>query len=207
VTARADHRALHRLAPIQAEAGRLLRHRRLPGFLPAGNLGIRGLKSLAYGKRGYAQALLVVLIAGLSVGSTVGYFDAVTKQPWREVAGYVDGHGRAGDFVLLYGGSLPFDYYSERKDVDREAFRVATNAGMRKSISAMIAGRERVWLVGFWETGRARKALPAQLRRLYGEATHKKVYAVTDTYNNEVATVPYQGDGIYLLLFEGLGTR
>jgi hypothetical protein len=72
---------------------------------------------------------------------------------------------------------------------------------MRKTVSSTVAGRERVWLVVFWETGRARKVLPKELTRLYGEATHKEVYAVTDTYNSEVATVPYQGDGIDLFLF------
>jgi uncharacterized membrane protein len=169
--------------------------------------GVAGFKGPAYRERGYAQVLLVALVAALSFVNITGYFDAISKQPWREVAGYVDEHGRAGDLVLLYGGSLPFDYYSEREDVDREAFRVATNAGMRKSISTMIAGRDRVWLVVFWDTGRAGKVLPEELTRLFGEATHKEVYAVTDTYNNEVATVPYQGDGIHLLLFEGPGTR
>jgi 4-amino-4-deoxy-L-arabinose transferase-like glycosyltransferase len=178
-----------------------------PAFYLLVTQGVEGFKSLAHKERRYAQALLIVLVAALSVIGTIGYFGAVTKQPWREVAGYVDEHGRAGDLVLLYGGSLPFDYYSEREDVDREAFRVATNAGMRKSISTMIAGRDRVWLVVFWDTGRAGKVLPEELTRLFGEATHKEVYAVTDTYNNEVATVPYQGDGIHLLLFEGPGTR
>ena len=138
---------------------------------------------------------------------SVGYFDAVTKQPWREVAGYVDSHGQVGDLVLLYGDSLYYDYYSQGPDIASVAFRVSNNASMRKSVSSMVAGRSRVWLVVFWETGRARKVLPTELTRLYGEATHKEVYAVTDTYNNEGATVPYQGDGIHLLPFEGPGTR
>ncbi len=165
--------------------------------------GFAGLKDLAYRERRYAQALLVVLVATLSVVSITGYFGAVTKQPWREVAGYVDAHGRAGDLVLLHGGALPFDYYAERAGVDREAFSVSKNAGMRKTISITVSGRDRVWLVVFWETGRARDVLPEQLRRLYGEPTFKEIYAVNDTYNSEVATFSYQGDGIGLLLFEG----
>jgi hypothetical protein len=59
----------------------------------------------------------------------------------------------------------------------------------------------------FWETGKARRVLPEEFTRLYGEATHEEVYAVTDTYNNEVATFPYQGDGTDLLLFKGPGTN
>jgi hypothetical protein len=74
---------------------------------------------------------------------------------------------------------------------------------MRKSVSTTVAGRDRVWLVVFWETGQARRVLLEELTRLYGQATYKEVYAVTDTYNNEVATVSYQGDGIDLFLFEG----
>jgi 4-amino-4-deoxy-L-arabinose transferase-like glycosyltransferase len=167
--------------------------------------GVAGLRGLAYRQRRYVQALLVVLVAALSLVSITGYFGAVTKQPWREVAGYVGEHGRAGDLVLLYGGSLPFDHYSEKRDVDTEPFLVNTNAGMRKSVSTTVAGHDRVWLVIFWETGRARRVLPEELRRLYGGATYSEVYAVTDPYNNEVATVPYQGDGIDLLLFEGPG--
>jgi mannosyltransferase len=165
--------------------------------------GVEGLNGFAFRDRRYVQALVVVLVAALSLVSITGYFGGVTKQPWREVAGYVDENGRARDLVLLYGGSLPFDHYSQRPDLDGEAFSVDANAGMRKTVSSAVAGRDGVWLVVFWETGPARRVLPEELTRLYGEATYREVYAVTDTYNNEVATVPYQGDGIDLLLFEG----
>src|SRR5215211_3078301 len=174
-----------------------------PAFYLLVTQGFAGLKGLAYRERSYAQTLLVVLVAALSVVSITGYFGAIAKQPWREVAGYVDEHGRAGDLVLLYGGSLPFDYYSGRADVDTEAFSVSKNEGMKQTVSTTVAGRDRVWLVIFWETGQARRVVPEELTRLYGAAAYKRVYAVTDTYNNEVATVPYQGDGIDLLLFEG----
>jgi len=174
-----------------------------PAFYLLVTQGMTGFKSFAFEKRRYAQALLVVLVAALSVSSIVGYFGAVTKQPWRELAGYVDTHGRAGDLVLLYGGALAFDHYSENTDVDTEAFVVNKNAGMRKKVSTMVAGRDRVWLVVFWEAGRARKMLPHELRGLYGPASHSEVYAVNDTYNSEVATFPYQGDGIDLMLFAG----
>ena len=46
-----------------------------------------------------------------------------------------------------------------------------------------------------------------QLTKLYGGATYDEAYAVTGTYNNEVATVSYQGDGIDLMLFEGPETK
>jgi len=174
-----------------------------PAFYLLVAQGVAGFKSLALGERRYAQALPVVLVTALSVVGVVGYFDAVTKQPWREVAGYVDGHGRPGDLVLLYGGSLPFDHYSERADLTSKAFRESKNGGIRKTVSTTVAGHERVWLVVFWETGRARKVLPEELTRLYGGATHTEVYAVSDPYNGEVATFPYQGDGIDLMLFEG----
>jgi uncharacterized membrane protein len=169
--------------------------------------GIAGFRGRAFREWRYAQALLIVLVAALSVVSITGYFGAVTKQPWRELAGYVDTHGRAGDLVLLYGGALPFDHYSENSDVDIEAFVASNNAGMRKKVSTMVAGRDRVWLVIFWETGRARKVLPHELRRHYGAATFSEVYAVTDTYNSDVATFPYQGDGIEFMLFEGPETK
>ncbi len=178
-----------------------------PTFFLLVTQGVAGLKDLANRERNYAQALLVVLVTTLSAVSIAGYFDAVTKQPWRDIAGHVDEHGRPGDLVLLYGGFLPFDHYSERADLNTEAFGATTNAGMRKTVSATFAGRDRVWLVMFWETGRARRVLPEQLTRLYGEATHNEVNAVSDTYNNEVATFPYQGDGIDLLLFKGPETK
>lgn len=165
--------------------------------------GVAGLKDLANRERNYAQALLVVLVTTLSAVSIAGYLDAMTKQPWRNIAGHVDEHRRPGDLVLLYGSTLPFDHYSERADLNTEAFGVTTNARMRKTVSATVAGRDRVWLVVFWETGLARRVLPEQLTRPYGETTHNEVYAVTDAYNNEVATFPYHGDGIDLLHFEG----
>jgi mannosyltransferase len=175
-----------------------------PAFYLLVTQGIAGFKGFVYAERRYVQALLVVLAATLSVVSITGYFGAVTKQPWREVAGYLDTYGRAGDLALLYGGALPFDHYSENTDVDIEAFVASkNNAGMRKKVSTMVAGRDRVWLAVFWETGRARDVLPEQLRRLYGEPTFKEIYAINDTYNSEVATFPYQGDGIELLFFEG----
>ena len=178
-----------------------------PAFYLLVAQGVAGFKSLAHRNRRYAQTLLVVLVATLSVVSIVGYFGAVTKQPWRELAGYVDAHGRAGDLVLLYGGALPFDHYSANADVDTEDFFASKNAGMRKKVSTTVAGRNRVWLVVFWETGRARKVLPRGLTSLYGVASHSENYAVTDTYNSEVATFPYQGDGIDLMLFEGPETK
>jgi mannosyltransferase len=178
-----------------------------PAFYLLVTQGITGLRSIAYGEGRYARALLIVLVAALSVVSVIGYFGAVTKQPWRELAGYVDSHGRTGDLVLLYGGALPFDHYSENPNLDTEAFVGYKNAVMRKKVSSMVAGHDRVWLVIFWETGRGRKVLPHGLKGLYGPATSSEVYAVTDTYNSEVATFPYQGDGIDLMLFEGPKTN
>jgi mannosyltransferase len=174
-----------------------------PAFYLIATQGLRGFEGPAYGERKYAQALLIALVAALSVVGVTGYFDAVTKQPWRDVAGHIDEHGRTGDLVLLYGGSLPYDFYSERADIDEEAFPSGKNKDIGKSVASTVAGRDRVWLVVFWETGKARRVLPRELRRLYDEANYQKVYAVTDTYNNEVATVPYQGNGIDLFLFQG----
>ena len=49
----------------------------------------------------------------------------------------------------LYGGSLPFDHYFETTHVNAVAFLASKNAGMRKTVPAMVAGRDRVWLVIF----------------------------------------------------------
>ena len=178
-----------------------------PAFYLLVTQGFEGFKGIAFAeKRWYVQALFVVMVAALSAVSVLGYFSAVTKQPWREVAGYVDQHPRPGDLVLLYGGLLPFSYYSERADIDKEAFHAVENQNLKRSVSAAVGGSDRVWLVVFWETGRARKVLPKELTKLYGGTTYHRVYAVTDPYNSEVATVPYQGNGIDLLLFERPGT-
>jgi mannosyltransferase len=178
-----------------------------PAFYLLVGQGVTGFRSIAYGEKRYAQALLVVLVAALSMVSIVDYFGAVTKQPWRELAGYVDTHGRAGDLVLLYGGALPFDHYSGNPNVDSKTFVAGNKAGVEKKVSTMVSGRERVWLVVFWETGGAKKVAPHALRKLYGPATSSEVYAVDDTYNSEVATFPYQGDGIDLMLFERPETK
>jgi mannosyltransferase len=178
-----------------------------PAFYLLATQGFDIFKGRYFKERGYVQAFLVALIAALSLASILGYFSAVTKQPWRDVAGYVDVHARTGDLVLLYGGLLPFDYYSERADIDKEAFRVKKNAGIKKSITTAVEGRDKVWLVVFWETGREKGLLPKRLTKLYGNATYRENYAVNDLYNNEVATVPYQGNGINLFLFERSGTR
>ena len=39
-----------------------------------------------------------------------------------------------------------------------------------------------------------------ELAERYGQATHTKAYDVTYTYNSDVVTCPYQGDGIDLIL-------
>jgi len=72
-----------------------------------------------------------------------------------------------------------------------------------EGVSAIVGGRDRAWLVIFWETGRERKMLPEGLTMLYSEASYCEVYTVTDTYNSEVPMFPYQGDGLDLLLLEG----
>ena len=179
-----------------------------PAFYLLITQGFAGLKRLAPRERRYAQALLVGVVTALSLASITGYYSAVTKQPWKDVAAYVDENARAGDVVIFYwaGGLLPFDYYSERPNIEREPFVVSDNASIWKTTSTAVRGHDRVWLVMVWESGQAKKALPRRLTRLYGKATYNEVYAVTDTYNSEVATVPYQGDGIDVLLFEGVRT-
>jgi len=180
-----------------------------PAFYLLVTQGFAGLKGFAYRERSYAPVLVLGVVTALFVLSITGYYSDITKQPWRGVAGYVDEHARAGDVVVFYwaGGLLPFDYYSERPHIEREPFVVGNNAGIWKTTTNAVSGHDRVWLVMVWESGRAKKVLPRRLTRLYGEATYNEVYAVTDTYNSEVATVPYQGDGVDLLLFEGLRTN
>ena len=179
-----------------------------PAFYLLVTQGFAGLRGLAHRERKFVQALLLGVVTALSVVSIMGYYSAVTKQPWRDVAGYVDEHAQAGDVVIFYwaGGLQPFDYYSERPNIEREPFVVGSNASIWKTTSTVARGHDRVWLVMVWESGRAKKALPRRLTKLYGKATYNKVYAVTDTYNSEVATIPYQGDGIDVLLFDGVRT-
>lgn len=67
--------------------------------------------------------------ATVCIVSSAGYLAAVTKQPWREAAGYVDAHGRVGHLVCLYADSLSFTIIlRERTYVRTHSSRARTRA-------------------------------------------------------------------------------
>ena len=184
--------------------------------------GLRGVRKIKGSKGGYAQVLLAVLIAILSVAGTLVYFTTITNERWRELASYVDRHSRPMDLVLIYWpeGLLTFDYYSDKNGIVSEGFdaesgtavteknikAVAARGGTSvtpanaSGVSSLVEGHERVWLVIFWDCCDKRRLLKRQMRVAYGPPIDRKAYYVNDP-DLYVAMHPYQSD-LQLFLFQ-----
>lgn len=84
-------------------------------------------------------ALAAVLVAALSAPGLYEHFDRVDKDQWRQATYYVEEHAEPGDLVL-YDLGLLFNHYSDREDLDKKGIP-------REEPEAILAGRDRVWLM------------------------------------------------------------
>jgi hypothetical protein len=167
--------------------------------------GIEALRGIKYSRA--LTASFTIAVAVVSLAATFGYFAATTHTPWREIAGYVEGHARPGDLVLFNEGSgrLMFGYYPKREDVTEEVFAVESPSPpvawkeMREGLRPAVEGHRRVWLVlSNWGPTRHAKKILMNLR---GGVAYSEGYPVKDAYNKKLATARYQAD-VRLFLFE-----
>jgi hypothetical protein len=143
-----------------------------------------------------------------SLAAALHYYSATTKEPWRQVAGYVDGHAKSGDLIVFYRGSgkVMFDYYFEREDVTQEVASVEsspiTQREMREALAPAVEGHRRVWLVRHWSDNPHINKL---LRKILVDSKGRMAYH--DVYNRKIDD-PYENwstwyfqDHIVLFLF------
>lgn len=157
-----------------------------PAFYLLVARGVEGLRSIKYPRvLPFARILLAVAVAAVSIAATHDYYAAATKEPWRQVAGYVEEHAKPGDLILFYrgSGSLMFSYYFEREDVSQEVFSVesstppVTRKEMRAQLTPAVEGHRRVWLVRHWAgTPHINKLLRKILVNKRGGVAYHNVY-------------------------------
>lgn len=108
--------------------------------------------------------LVVFQFAGLA-----RYYTGVTKEPWRDVAAYVDANACQGEGVLFYAsyGKEGFDYYTTRSDLDLLELRKAGADISGESLSLLQGYLPRarpLWLVLF-QSNRGEAAIRQSLAR------------------------------------------
>ena len=182
-----------------------------PAFYLLVARGVEGLRSINDPRvLRYASILLAVAVAAVSSAATLDYYAADTKEPWREVAGYVEGHARPGDLVLFNEGSgkLMFGYYLKREGVSEEVLSVEnpspplTRKEMREGLRPAVEGHRRVWLVRHWSgDSHFNKLLTRTLAKSRGGVAYHKVYNrnIDDPY--KIWSNWYFQDHIVLYLF------
>jgi uncharacterized membrane protein len=173
--------------------------------------GIEALRGIKHSRA--LAAAFAIAVAVVSSVATFGYFAATSNTPWREIAGYVEGHARPGDLVLFNEGSgrLMFGYYPKREGVSEEVLSVenpsppVTRKEMRKGLRPAVEGHRRVWLVrsNWGSTPHSRKVLKKVLVELRGSVLYSEGYPVDDVYNRKLATFPYQANVRLFLFAEG----
>lgn len=174
--------------------------------------GIEALRGIKYSRA--LAATFAIAVTVVSLVATFGYFAATTNTPWREIAGYVEGHAHPGDLVLFNEGSgrLMFGYYPKREGVTEEVLSVESRSPpvtwkeMREGVRPAVEGHRRVWLVrsNWGSTRHTRKVLKKILMNLRGGVAYSEGYPVDDAYNRELATFPYQAN-VRLFLFTKVG--
>src|SRR5215203_667198 len=172
--------------------------------------GVEGLRSTKYSRvLVHARILLALGVIVFSLAAALDYYAATTKEPWREVAGYVEAHAKPGDLILFYGGSgkYMFGYYFEREDVTQEVATVDSSPPVtwketREGLAPVVEGHRRVWLVRHWaDDPHINKLLSRTLVNLSDGVAYHRVYneRIDDPYRNW--STWYFQDHIVVFLF------
>jgi lipopolysaccharide transport system permease protein len=132
--------------------------------------GLRNINNL------YLGAFVIVSIVLYSLSGISEYYSEVTKQPWRELADYIDSHAQPDDLLLLNPGGIgsnAFAYYFERDDLiqkpldlDIDLVTEETQLYNRASIDDIqttIEDYNRAWLVSFQTDGTNRSLIQDKL--------------------------------------------
>jgi 4-amino-4-deoxy-L-arabinose transferase-like glycosyltransferase len=101
---------------------------------------------------GRGQGALVSIAVLGSLGAQALYFQARTKEQWREVASAVDARARPGDVVLFDAayGRRGFDHYSHFPALRKVGLaHDVTSAAGAEELAALPADTRRLWVVRF----------------------------------------------------------
>ena len=158
----------------------------------------------------YARILFAIGVILFSLIAALDYYAATTKEPWRQVAGYVDGHAQPGDLILFYNGSgkVMFGYYFQSEDVTQEVVSVEGSSSsvtwkeMRSELAPAVESHRRVWLVLHWaDNPHVNRLLRKTLVKSSGGVEYHDVYngKIDDPYKNW--STWYFQDHIVLFLF------
>jgi mannosyltransferase len=179
--------------------------------------GVEGLRSVKYSSvLLHARILFAIGVTVFSLATALDYYTATTKEPWRQVAGYVNGHAKPGDLILFYrsSGKALFGYYFQREDVNQEVVSLesssppVTRKEMREGLAPAVEGNRRVWLVRHYaDNSHFNKRLKKALVNLSGGVAYQDVYnrKIDDPYKNWSTWYPQ--DHIVLFLFAERKTR
>jgi len=180
-----------------------------PAFYLLVARGVEGLRSVTYSRvLVHARILIAIGVIVFSLDAAHDYYAATTKEPWRQVADYVDGHAKPGDLILFYNhsGKVMFGYYLQREDVTQEVVSVESSPPvtwkeMREGLAPAVEGHRRVWLVLHWtDNPQFNKLLRKTLVNVSGGVVYHDVYnrKVDDPYKNW-STWYFQGHiGLFL---------
>jgi mannosyltransferase len=182
-----------------------------PAFYLLVARGVEGLTRIKYSRvLVHAHIPFAIGVIVFSLLATLDYYTATTKEPWRQVAGYVDVHAKPGDLILFYNssGKVMFGYYFQREDVTQEVVSVESSSPpvarkeMREGLAPAVEGHRRVWLVLHWaDKPHFNKLLRKTLGNLSGGVAYHNVYnrKIDDPYKNW--STWYFQDHIVLFLF------
>ena len=125
--------------------------------------------------------VLFSLVGFLFFGALHDYFTTVKKQPWREVASYMNMYSRSSDNLVISDAysTTSYDYYARENDLP-EATNVL-DPGDAPYVESWVRGSERVWLLLSY--------VPAEQENQFKEALKKAGFEVADhkIYNEGVA--------------------
>ncbi|GBC60941.1 hypothetical protein DENIS_1901 [Desulfonema ishimotonii] len=123
------------------------------------------------------KVAVIGFIAMFSLLYVVKTYIRVDKEPWRDVAKYVDMNAKDGDLVLFNRErclDLTFDYYSGKKGLVKKPFPRDTrfvNAENIRELGPAVGGFDRVWLI-LSHTGDRQGLIVRHLFRAYAIRHH-----------------------------------
>ncbi len=117
------------------------------------------------------RAIAIALLIALGLGGAWQYQHAENKEPWREIAAYLDSAATQDDLFLFSANFciFPFDYYSEKPEVTRKSFPPAYGPVDESNIAHLdsaVAGFDRIWLVEAYSTDSA-GLVPSRLGQMF----------------------------------------
>jgi uncharacterized membrane protein len=127
----------------------------------------------------FVKLIIIILVIGFSFAHIREYYTIVNnKEPWREVADYIDTNAKEGDLLLFNGGFCQenvFDYYSKRTDLIKKPFPKETRYIDEENIKELVPTVEsynRVWVI-LSHCGDEKGLIKRTLNKFYNLSYHK----------------------------------